>query len=153
MKLIRRLKLIHQHFGKSLKCVVSAVGNEMKFHDINYRDSKSITREWGLYFKELYTPSNNPNYDSAFYDFLTKHMNDVNTTVFNTPYLKTQAEVSLNEIITAISKKAKKSKAGGEDKICYEHIIYGGLIIRQLLSKLYTMMFQLSYTPINMKKV
>ena len=60
----------------------NSIGNEMKFNDVIYRDSTSITREWGLYFKELYTPSDNTNYDSDFYDFLTKHMNDINATVF-----------------------------------------------------------------------
>ena len=126
-------------------------GCEIKFNNESLRDSKSISHAWGNYFENLYLPSSNPNYDANFYDIVSNDMKTLIQRLFSTSSCTSNIDVSVDEVNEVISTKAKKSKAGGEDEIVYEHFIYSGQIIRKLLAKLFTAMLKYSHCPHKMK--
>ena len=71
--------------------------------------------------------------------------------LFSTSSCNSNIDVNVDDVNKVISTKAKKSKAGGEDDIVYEHFIFSGQIIRKLLAKLYKSMLKHSHCPYKMK--
>ena len=129
-------------------------GNEMIFDGEICRNAEQITKCWGTYYKNLYSKSENPIYDET-------HFNEISEKVQNISCRFLQEESCTDEqlgsyitveLIDSLLKKCKKSKAPGFDKVAYEHLIYGGAIIRQLLVKLFTAMLRMSHIPDDMKK-
>ena len=59
--------------------------------------------------------------------------------------------ISSEEVDSAI-RLAHKGKTCGEDWICYEHVMFGGTHLYQILSKLFSAMTKFSYVPIETKR-
>ena len=55
------------------------------------------------------------------------------------------AIISSNDVQTAL-RSCKRGKACGIDNVYYEHYIYGGDMVTQVLSKLFTAMLIFSHT-------
>ena len=129
----------------------TSAGNEIKFDDTIIRDPVEIVSHWGSYFKKLYTPSDNIDYDNVFKDNVSEHIKRLNNKLFNGDYIfNDNYNISVDEVTQAL-KKAKKAKACGDDNIYYEHLIYTGSNVRYLLAKLFTAMLKFSYVPTRMK--
>ena len=61
----------------------TSAGNEMKFNNTITRDPVEIVSHWGSYFKELYTPSENINYDNVFKENVSEYIQSLNNKLFN----------------------------------------------------------------------
>ena len=122
----------------------------MKFGTTVCRDPEQIVSGWGNYFKDLYTDTERPHYDSNF-------QREVDTRV---KFIKEEIEnerdanptyISMLEVKEAI-KELKKKKACGADCIYNEHLIYGGDLLYEKLANFYTAMFNYGYIPCSMKE-
>ena len=69
----------------------------------------------------------------------------------NQPLTTDDIVISSEEVESAV-RLAHKGKACGEDGIYYEHVMFGGNQLFQILSKLFSAMIRLSYVPAVMKK-
>ena len=124
----------------------------MSFNGIMLRDAEEITNGWGNYFKNLYTPDNLERFDSQFHDNVMSNIARLNRVLFqyNTP--NDNIATVDDKLIDALIRKGKRGKAPGVDKISYEHFVFGGNILRKILSKLFTAMIKYSHIPKDMKK-
>lgn len=131
------------------KKTASQAGSEIKFNGRVIRDPQNIANEWGKYFRELYTPSQNVAFDSSFKSSICNELENI---------MSQNVTENLNEHIVyetdieAATRLCKKGKACGDDNIFYEHIIYGGPIVCKVLANLFTSMLKLSYAPAQMKR-
>ena len=121
----------------------------MKFYEKIVRDSQRKANEWWDYFKELYAPLENDDFDSSFKQSISNKFEEIMIQANST--IEGDVIISENDIEDA-TRLCKKGKACGEDNIFYKHILYGGVLVCKILSKLFTAMFKLSHTPDKMKK-
>ena len=63
----------------------------------------------------------------------------------------TSSKITFDHVTKALQ-SCKKGKACGIDNVFYEHFMYGGDSIIHILSKLYSSMLRLSYTPVSMNR-
>ena len=110
---------------------------------------REITDEWAQYFSNLYTPSEQSEFDESFKmtvcDSVRILSQDTDESYQN------NISVSSEEIGSAI-RLAHKGKAPGEDGIVYEHIMFAGEILHKVLAILFSAMINLAYVPAEMKK-
>ena len=59
--------------------------------------------------------------------------------------------ISVEEVEAAL-KLTNRNKAAGEDGLMYEHLIYGGSFMSDILSKFYNAVIKLSYAPKDLKR-
>jgi hypothetical protein len=79
-------------------------------------------------------------------------MNIINNNISSTKDgIDINSYISL-DFIGSLLTKVKKSKAPGHDRLCYEHLLYGGQIVKELIFKLFSCMLKMSYIPCDMKK-
>ena len=126
-------------------------GTELIFHGETFNTASDINREWGYYFRNLYTPIQNDHFDTGFYDFVTREVRHISSSLQNSTESVSFPEISTEEVESAV-KLAKCNKAGGDDGLTYEHIEYGGQILFEFLSVFFTAMIRLSYSPKALKK-
>ena len=100
--------------------------------------------------RDLYAFDENPACDNTFrthvdneLDILFSSSNECNS---NTP-----CKVSIDQVHSAL-KSTNRNKAPGADNICYEHLLFGGTLIRKVLVKLFSAMLEMSYIPLGMKR-
>lgn len=129
----------------------TAVGNEMIFNNNTFRDPKQINDNWAEYFKTLYSPSVDEQFDTThkakINNELDQILNNVSTHRINTD----ETSVSLEEVRN-VCKKAKRNKACGPDGIFYENFKFGGDALVTMCAKLFSSMLAYSYCPNEMKK-
>ena len=106
-------------------------GSEIIFNGEVCRDKDSIIKGWTNYFRDLYAFDENPAYDNTFrthvdneLDILFSSSNECNS---NTP-----CKVSIDQVHSAL-KSTNRNKAPGADNICYEHLLFGGTLVRKVL--------------------
>lgn len=135
-------------FNSRRKRGCTSAGCEINFNGVTCRDSDSIARNWGTYFEALYTPQEDIEYDDSHRSFIENELREYTSNNDNAPV--TACEISTEEVRTAV-KLCQRGKSGGDDNIVYEHLIYGGTYLIEILTRLYTAMFKHAYTPIKMK--
>ena len=125
----------------------SNVGAELRFNGKIFRDSQNICDQWGHYFSELYSHSENENFDTTNYDYVTERVAELKHQTVSDDDI---VPVTLQELDDAVC-QLSKGKACGDDEIYNEHIHFSGRNFRKLLVDLYNAMLLKSYIPISMK--
>ena len=125
----------------------SNVGAELKFNGQVFRDSQTICDQWGRYLSELYSYSENENFDSTHFNYVTERVDELKQQTIDENDI---VPVTLHELDNAIS-QLSKGKACGNDEIDNEHICFSGSTVRKLLVTLYNSMLLKSYIPESMK--
>ena len=125
----------------------SNVGAELRFNGKIFRDSQNICDQWGHYFSELYSHSENENFDTTNYDYVTERVAELKHQTVSDDDI---VPVTLQELDDAVC-QLSKNKACGDDEIYNEHIHFSGRNFRKLLVDLYNAMLLKSYIPISMK--
>ena len=72
-------------------------------------------------------------------------MIDVSHVVINDRVFKVE------DIKSALT-SCKKNKASGYNQVYYENLIYGGILLLQVLRKLFNAMNEFAYCPVNLKR-
>ncbi|KAH3864105.1 hypothetical protein DPMN_027119 [Dreissena polymorpha] len=100
-----------------------------------YRSCEEITEQWAKYFKDLYTHSSSPDFDS-YWEYVVRQ--EVEQALTN---LSPSQDVFVSpEMVDSSINQLCKKKACGPDEIYHEHMLYGKNIIAEPLSRLYTVM-------------
>ena len=139
-------RLFWHHVNHRRKRSCNAARSNINFDGRNVFNEREITNEWANYFASLYTPIESPNFDDSFKQTVSSYVQSQNQPV-NTDDIV----ISSEEVESAV-RLAHKGKACGEDGIFYEHVIFGGIQLFQILSKLFSAMIRLSYVPAVIKK-
>ena len=125
-------------------------GSEIKFGNIICRDPESIASGWGDYFRELYTDSDRPHYDSSFKREVEMRVKGIKEEI-TSDRNSNSTYISIYDVKKAV-KVLKKKKACGHDCIYNEHLINGGDVLYEQLAKFYTDMYNNSYIPPSLKQ-
>ena len=129
----------------------SSPGSEMIFEGHIANSTKEINIGWGQYFKKLYTPTQRDHFDNQVFANVTREVREIKNTLQNCNEAQSYPIISPDEVDIA-AKLAQNNKAGGDDGIVYEHIKFGGSILFEILSKLYTAIIKLAHAPKAMKR-
>lgn len=133
------------------KASANRSGSEIIFNGKHFNTSAEITTEWGKYFKDLYSPTNNDYFDNSFDTLVSSEMNQIDRVLSDSANPLEYPEISVDEVGSAV-KLAHKNKAAGEDGITYEHVIYGGEFLFEIIAKFFNAVIRYSYAPKEMKK-
>lgn len=120
---------------------------EIIIDDTVYSDEEGIANAFSLYYENLYKDKNSDEYDREFRTNSERQFETLFTDSFNdskNTYMESQVEA--DEVAKAV-KELKKRKAPGYDYVLNEHIIHGGPILLQIISKLFTYIIQFEYIP------
>ncbi len=85
-------------------------GVEMTFNDETIRNPELITNEWGLYFKDLYSPYESDRFSTSFRETIYDDRNRI-TRLINSDTRQCE-HITEDEVLNAI-KRAKTGKACG----------------------------------------
>ena len=111
------------NFWKSLKsCKTSrkaVAGAGIVFNGL-CRGREELVEQRGLYFKDLYVPSESPDFDSEWKQVVESTVNET----FGLLTADENAFVS-SETIQKVIQTLPRVKAGNDDHVVYEHFIYG----------------------------
>lgn len=139
-------QMFWHHVNSRRKRSCSSAGSNINFGGRTVFNERDITCEWAKYFSTLYTPLESPNFDDSFKDTVLNSLQILNqTSVYD------DITISSEEVDSAI-RLAHRGKACGEDGIFYEHLMFGGYHLYEILAKLFSAMIKLSYVPTEMKK-
>ena len=121
--------------------------NEMKFNDVMEKDPDKILNGWCEYFRNLYSFSNDNNFDD---DFRITVENDVSgylesSDINCTSHHLTNA-VTYGELASIIS-SLPNEKSASSDNLTYEHIKYGGKALTECLVQLFNMIIKEEKVP------
>ena len=110
----------------------TSMSAEIKFDGVTYRDPQEINKQWGNYFKNLYTPDEDESFDDNAKLQVANELREIKQ------HLQVEHDTVKVErhLITEAIKCSKRGKACGEDRVYYENFIYGGLIVQDILLKL-----------------
>ena len=111
----------------------SAAGPGIRFGETIYRDQKEITEQWSRYFQDLYSPSDNPRYNSQWKATVEAHVNSVLS-----GGIPDDSVVIHPSMITELIKSCKSGKACGPDSVFYEHLIIAVNILSPILATILT---------------
>ena len=139
-------RLFWHHVNSRRKRPCNAAGSNINFGGRNCCDEREITNEWANYFATLYTPLESPNFDPNFKETVSSFLQTQNQLITTDNIV-----ISSEEVESAV-RLAHKGKACGDDGIYYEHIMFGGVFLYQILADLFSAMVRSSYVPIEMKK-
>ena len=89
---------------------------------------------WKEHFQNLYTPKDSPEFDQAFYKYVTDKVTALNSEVGGDKFV--HKKISVKEVEEAIGTLHKR-KPSGYDAISTEHLVYGGHQIAVILTKIY----------------
>ncbi|MEW8546461.1 MAG: reverse transcriptase domain-containing protein, partial [Candidatus Thiodiazotropha sp.] len=129
----------------------SRPGSEMLFNGRYCNTSAEINKEWAHYFAELYTPTQADHFDDAFSETIRTEMVNIKRDLENLSESATYPIISAEEVESAL-KLTKRNKAGGDDGLMYEHLVYGGPLLCEVLSRFFNAVVKLSYAPKDMKR-
>lgn len=128
-------------------------GTELIFNNQKFDSSTEITEQWANYFETLYTPRDSPHYDGNFRISIERETSQIlGNDNLTENFMGNDGMVISSEEVESAVRLAKMGKAGGEDGITYEHILYGGPFLYEILAKFYNAIIRESYTPKEMKK-
>ena len=140
----RFLKLIKSRRSKT----GSKATSEITFNGTTYRDPQEINEQWQLYFAQLYTPDESEIFDSNVKTEVEHELRHIKQDCRDIPNSLTIDDHLVSDAI----KTSKQGRACGEDRLYYESIKYGGVIVKDILLKLFTTMLNFSHTPKSMKR-
>ena len=110
------------------KASANRAGSEIIFNGKHFNTSAEITTEWGKYFKDLYSPTNNDYFDNSFDTLVSSEMNQIDRVLSDSANPLEYPEISVDEVGSAV-KLAHKNKAAGEDGITYECYLWRGISV------------------------
>ncbi len=151
-KLDECAELDQNRFWQTFKCKTNknnCAGNEMKFGDKTFRDTKSITEQWQFYFESLYTHSNNDAYDSKWEDTINKEVTNILSSLEH--YHAEPVKINIETFCDCL-KLCQRGKMCGFDNVYYEHIIHGGLTLHWALIRLFSAMLTFGHVPPKMNR-
>ncbi|XP_053395834.1 uncharacterized protein LOC128555985 [Mercenaria mercenaria] len=125
-------------------------GCEIQFNNIVYRDPVDITKQWKLYFEDLYQPTDNPNFHEGLKTRVSAVVSDMKShldTVISSEIVNISPDT-----IKDLLKTCKRGKMCGHDGIYYEHIIHGGNSLYWAISRLFSAMLNTGHIPSDMNK-
>ena len=93
-------------------------------------EEADISKEWSVYYKELFSDKQDINWDCDFKMEIEREMEKIDRV---TPVELDGGPILVEEIETEIN-KLKKKKAPGWDCVTAEHIIYGGEHLKRVLT-------------------
>lgn len=138
--------LFWHHVNVRRKKSSNSPGSSIKFDNKIMNNEREINNAWARYFENLYTPFDDQTFDESFKNSISESVQAyINTGVSD------DVCVSAEEVRSAV-RMAHRGKACGDDGIFYEHILFGGVFICEILAKLFTAMVHFSYVPLEMKK-
>ena len=111
-------------------------------------DIDSVLEVWRSHFSALSTPKANDDYDNDHFNFVNEKVAEYNELDDVGMFL--EQRFTYDEIDKAISKLHLR-KACGEDCITTEHILYGGRNLRFALTRIFNLIVELEYVPVNLK--
>ena len=127
------------NFWKSLKSRKTSrkavAGAGIVFNGEVCRGREELVEQWGLYFKDLYVPSESPDFDSEWKQVVESTVNE--------PFGLLPADENTfapAETIQKVKNTLPREKAGNDDHVVYEHFIYGMHAVAPVLANLYTYM-------------
>ena len=123
----------------------------MLFNGRHCNTSAEINNEWANYFAELYTPTQAAHFDDTFSESKQTEMVNIRRHLENSSESATYPVRSVEEVESAL-KLAQRNKAGGDDGLMYEHFVYGGPLLCDVLSRFFNAVVKLSYAPKDMKR-
>ena len=129
----------------------TSVGNEIVFNDITYREPKLINDNWADYYKKLYTPSQDADFNDSYKHVVHQDLVKINEYVSSVSFNESVTNISVDEVKLACD-KAKRNKACGPDGCFYENFKLGGNLLHNICAKLFSAMLSYSHCPIDMKK-
>ena len=88
-------------------------GTELIFHGETFNTASDINREWGYYFRDLYTPKQSAQFDTHFFDFVMQEVTHIKSDLQTTESLRFPL-ISTEEVESAV-KLAHCNKAGADD--------------------------------------
>ena len=131
----------------------STSGSEIQFDGNPVKDPDEITDGWCTYFTNLYKFTE----DSSFKENFRKHVDtEINRIIScdNSSYQQSPSILSccltFEELESAI-KSLPLNKAPGQDNITYEHIKYGGEVLKTCLFNLFDSILSSGMTPTKFK--
>ena len=75
----------------------SSPGTELIFNGQTFNTSKEINKEWAHYFRDLYTPTQNKNFDCNFYDLVSNEIRHIEINLENSQESLSYPIISPNE--------------------------------------------------------
>ena len=124
-------------------------GSHIKFDGRDVYSEREITDEWVRYFSNLYKPSENPAFDEPFKRSVSESVRRLNNDTSEND--RNPIKISSEEVESAL-RLAHRGKACGDDGIYYEHILFAGTELCEVLSKLFSAMIKLAHVPVEMKR-
>ena len=124
----------------------SDVINEIPCNDKTIRDPTEIAHAFHMYYKDVFTPKVDEQFDKDFQSNVSDKMTSfLKSKNFDEDDILT-GTVSSSEI-DSIIKSLNKRKAPGADNIVNEHLIHGGNPIILYLQKLFALILKTSHVP------
>lgn len=117
------------------------------FNGITHRGRDSLTDQWALYFKNLYSYSNSETFDKSCETQVTLDVCEVISEITPDPH----AKVSIGSIEKAI-RSLPTGKSGGPDGVVYEHLRFAQQSVAPVLANLFSQMLRIGYVPELMKR-
>ena len=118
-------KLFWQCIKRRQSKARSAVGNELLFNNIVYRDPAQINENWANYFQNLYMPTENEKFDNSsraqIKEELSNIIDSISTVDCSNVFVTT-------EDVKNVCDKSKTNKACGPDGCFYENFKYGVIL-------------------------
>ena len=124
---------------------MSSVGTgcQIEFKGRICRDTEVIATDWGDYFRELYSDTERPHFDSLFRNIVDTRVENILQELSTSPD---------SDSVTFTTDNIKKvMKACGKDGVYNEHLFHGSNTLCRELSVLFTDMYNNSFVPEHMK--
>ena len=126
---------------------VLKTGGEIRFGDVLRRNPQEIAQSWGSHFECLYSDTDHPLYDNNFYHHVTSFVNDIKS-----KHVFISDDIVSSEQLSTFISELSRHKMCGQDNVYNEHIIHGGEVLLTCITKLFNMMYRLSYVPFSLKQ-
>ena len=125
-----------------------AQGSEIKFDSQTLKDPDSIVDGWKNYFAQLYSQSENADFDETFKveidQFVSNIITENDHTNRGAPILTQRL---MEDELVAVMKVLPFRKSPSYDNITYEHVVYGGEYLKQCLLQLFQRFLETGTVP------
>ena len=115
---------------------------KLNLRQLLFRDPETICYEWSRHFASLYADTECNTYDTTHYKIITNTSNRLK----EESIIVDGDHISQDEILCALS-TITTGKICGIDRVCNEHLIYGGLMVKHYLIFLFDLMYCNSHVP------
>ncbi len=129
----------------------SVLSNEVQFDGLIVRDPQEIADKWADHFDKLYTPHNDTSFSTEKANEIYMKMKMYREMTGNTEVPVLDDPIERVEVETEV-RKMPLGKAGGPDRLCNEHIKYGGETILTHIWYLLQMCHKIERLPHEMKR-